>query len=157
MSNNLRGLVVGGLLLCAACADGVAPLHGPLRLDASVNQLRLRIGDTSTVTFRLTNTGADTIRLSFGSSCQILPYVAAEPRGVIVHPAGGAWGCLTVITNLTLAPGAQKSVPLALRGGPSNPSNFREVPLPTGEYVAYARLDHQGYPLQSAKVAIDVR
>jgi hypothetical protein len=69
MSNTLRGLEIGVFLLCAACVDSVAPAQWPLRLDASVSQ----------------------------------------------------------------------------------------VPLPIGEYVAYARLEHESYALQSAKVAIDVR
>jgi hypothetical protein len=157
MMNHSHGVAVFVLLVGAACANGVAPARGPLRLNADIESIQLRIGDTSTVMFRLSNVGAETLRLHFPSSCQILPYVVEQQRGAVVHPAGGSWGCLTVITSLTLAPGATRVVPLLLRGGMSAASNYPEVRLSPGAYFAYARLDHSAYPLQSAPVAIDVR
>lgn len=86
-----------------------------------------------------------------------MPYVAEAPRLTVVHPAGGGWGCLGVITSLTLEPGASRVVPLVLRGGTSKSFNGREVQLPRGQYFAFARLDNRTYPLQSKPVAIDVR
>jgi hypothetical protein len=145
------------VLLSVACADGVAPPRGPLRLDADVQRVQLRVGDSTTVKFRLANVSAETLRLGFGSSCQIMPYVAQAPRLTVVHPAGGGWICSAVITSLTLEPGASRVVPLVLRAGTSTSFSDREVRLPRGQYYAYARLDNRTYPLQSRAVAIDVR
>lgn len=157
MINQSFGSAALVVLLTVACADGIAPARGPLRLDADVERTQLRDGDSTTVNFRLTNVGAETLRLGFGSSCQILPYVAEAPRQTVVHPAGGGWGCLAIVTSLTLEPGASRVVPLVLRGGTSTSYTGRELRLPRGQYYAYARLDSRTYPLQSRVVAIDVR
>ncbi len=145
------------LLLGVACADGVAPAHGPLRLTVNTESILLRVGDTNTVVFRLSNVGAETLRLTFSDSCQILPYVVERRRHAVVHPAGGGWGCFTAITSLTLTPGASRVVPLLLRGGTSATTDGGEVRLPRGEYYAYARLEHPAYALRSTLVTIDVR
>ena len=46
--------------------------------------------------------------LSFSSSCQIMPYIVDRRASQVVHPRGGGWGCLTVITALTLNGGESK-------------------------------------------------
>lgn len=157
MINKSFGYAALVALLSVACADGVAPPRGPLRLRADIESIQLRVGDSTTVNFRLTNISAETLRLEFGDSCQVLPYIAEAPGQTVIYPAGGHWGCLTVITNLTLAPGASRVVPLQLRGGTTATYNGREVRLPRGTYYAYARLEHRTYSLQSRAVAIDVR
>jgi hypothetical protein len=117
----------------------------PLRLDVVAARTTIDVGDTTTIRFRLSNTGGDTVRLTFSSGCQVLPYVTDADHQV-VYPGGGGWACITVITHLELAPGAQKIVPLVIHGGSPADPGYANVPLDPGEYWMYATLEQPGHP-----------
>jgi hypothetical protein len=110
-----------------------------LRLDAQIMQTRLAPGDTATATFTLRNVSSQTITLGFSSSCQILPYVTDRRTQQIVHPRGGGWVCLTMVTGLTLAPGESSTQQVQVRA--ANAATHPFVALPPGEYETYAQID----------------
>lgn len=146
------------LLAAAATAchsEGVGPQTGALRLDATIARSTIALGDTTSIVFHLRNLGADSVTLRFLNSCQILPYIATEEAEHMVYPSGGDWGCYEVLTSLTLAPGAEKTHTVLVRAGAQQ--SYPAVALLPGQYVAFARLDHPDYPLQSARLSLTVR
>ena len=132
---------------CVACG-GETLLRSPLdslRLDVVADRTTIDIGDTTTVRFRLSNTGGDTVRLTFSSGCQVLPYVTDADHQV-VYPGGGGWACITVITHLELAPSAQQVIPLVIHGGSPAAPGYANVPLDPGQYWMYATLEQPDHP-----------
>ena len=135
------------VVACAACGGERllrSPLD-PLRLDVVAARTTIDVGDTTTVRFQLTNAGGDTVRLTFSSGCQVLPYVTDTDHRV-VYPGGGGWFCTTVITYLELAPGAQQVVPLVIHGGSPAAPGYANVPLDPGQYWMYATLEQPDHP-----------
>jgi len=147
-------VALSAALLVACGNDGLAPEGGPLRLEATIGRSTIGVGDTTSIVFRLRNVSRETVALSFPDSCQVVPYITTPRVDEVVYPSGGAWGCLTVITQLVLAPGAEHVTKVLVRGGaqPMNPA----VPLVPGEYRAYARLEHPSFPLRSVSIAFRV-
>ena len=132
---------------CVACGGESlfrAPLD-PLRLDVMADRTTIDVGDTTTVRFQLSNTGSETVRLTFSSGCQVLPYVT-DAAHQVVYPGGGGWFCTTVITHLELAPGAQQVVPLVFHGGSPAAPGYANVPLDPGQYWMYATLEQPDHP-----------
>ena len=145
--SNPSNLTLALVVACAACRGESlfrSPLD-PLRLDVVAARTTIGVGDTTTVRFRLSNTGGDTVRLTFSSGCQVLPYVADADHQV-VYPGGGGWFCTTVITHLELAPGAQQVVPLVIHGGSPAAPGYANVPLDPGQYWLYAALEQPDHP-----------
>jgi hypothetical protein len=146
-----RSLVAIAITFLAACGGTKTPTspsqQGPLTL--TVTQAPAFDGGPGTVRFWVTlkNTGAETVTLSFPSSCQVMPYIAERSTARIVHPAGGAWGCTTVLTTLTLVPGEARIDPITVATVTAIPEVVR---LPPGDYVIYAKVDDAKYHLQSA-------
>ena len=126
---------------------------GDLVLEGSVGRSVLGVGDTTSVVFRLRNAGAARLDLLFSSSCQVVPFITARDRDEVVYPDGGWWGCAAVMTPLALEPGEEFVTSVVVRGGVSGPG----VPLPVGQYLAYARVEHPSFPLQSEPLSILVR
>lgn len=125
---------------------------GDLVLEGSAGRSVLGVGDTTSVVFRLRNAGAARLDLLFSSSCRVVPFITTAP-GDFVYPDGGWWGCAAVMTPLALEPGEEFVTSVVLRGGVSGPG----VPLPVGQYLAYARVEHPSFPLQSEPLSILVR
>src|SRR6266511_2729617 len=147
-------LILAAALLTACGSDGLGPQSGPLRLEAAVGRSSLRFGDTTSLVFRLRNVGTDSLVLNFSDTCQILPYITTPRSDQVVYPSGGAWGCFDALTSLTLAPGAEKVTSVLVRGGAQ--ATYPAVPLLPSQYLAYARLAHRDFPLQSARVSLRV-
>lgn len=126
---------------------------GDLVLEGSVGRSVLGVGDTTSVVFRLRNAGAARLDLVFTSSCQVVPFITTRDPADFVYPGGGWWGCAAVMTPLALEPGAEFVTTVLVRGGASGPG----VALPVGQYLAYARVEHPSFPLQSEPLAIVVR
>jgi hypothetical protein len=145
---------LSAVLLGACERNGLAPEGRGLRLEATIGRSTIGVGDTTSIVFRLTNVGRETVALSFPDSCQVVPYITTARLTDVVYPSGGQWGCLTVITQLVLAPGAEHVIKVLVQGGtqPMNPA----VSLVPGEYRAYARLDHPTLSLQSVPIAFRV-
>lgn len=110
---------------------------------ASISKAMFAVGDSATLHFVLTNTGNETLRLTFGSGCPVLYYVK-DNAGAFVHPAGGLWACTAVITNLVLTPGEQHDVAVLMRASPPQQPIFPGIPIAPGKYVAYAELTNGG-------------
>lgn len=136
------------LAAAAAACGGESLLRSPLdslRLDVIAARTTIAVGDTTTVRFRLSNAGGDTVRLTFSSGCQVLPYVTDTDQ-LVVYPEGGGWACITVITHLELAPGAQRVIPLVIHGGSPAAPGFANLPLEPGQYWMYATLEQPDHP-----------
>src|SRR2546422_11551381 len=83
------GFVILAAALLMACGnDGLGPQSGPLRLEAAVGWSSLRLGDTTSLVFRLRNVGNESLVLTFSNTCQILPYITISDQ--VVYPSRGA-------------------------------------------------------------------
>jgi hypothetical protein len=151
-----RVLALATLLVASGCAASpTAPSNqAPLGLTANVNATQLSPGATAVATFRLRNTGTSSVTLNFNSSCQVMPFIARHPSSEIVYPAGGGWGCATVLTQLTLAPGETHDVEVRVIAGETRPGF---VTLPPGDYAFFARVESREHTLESARVMLQVR
>ena len=138
-----------GALLAACSPTVVSPggghgafLTAPpgVTFAASISKARLQLGDTATLRFILANNAADTLRMTFGSGCPILPYVV-DGQGDMAYPSGGGWACTAAITNVALAPGEKRevTVPVTAAGRPHIMTLTGAV-LDVGQYSAYAEL-----------------
>jgi hypothetical protein len=148
-----RSLVAVTITTLAACGGTQMPTspsqQGPLTL--TVNPIPTLVATPGTAMFSiaLKNTGSEAVTLNFPSSCQVMPYIAERGTSRIVHPAGGSWGCATVVTTLTLVPGEARIDPITVTTGSTPPS---AVILPPGNYIIYAKVDDAKYHLQSASL-----
>lgn len=139
-----------------ACANPNKPsADGPVRLRGGINQAIINRGEAATLSFRLENVGQSPVTLNFASSCQIQPYITDRRTAQIVHPAGGGWACLTVVTQLELAPGASETVDVQVRS--ADVAAYPFVALAPGEYEAYAKVEASQYKLRSASITFTVR
>jgi hypothetical protein len=156
-------LVWAALALSACGTDFgnglVEPEAAGLRLTAAISSPIVPLGTTALITYRLQNLTSAPVRLTFSSSCQVLPFIQ-EAGGEIVDPRSGSWGCFAVITSLALAPYGEHVVTREVRGGAPQPAIHTSVPLDPGDYRAYAVLAStlDGHlSLRSPDVAFQVR
>lgn len=152
----VRSVSIILLSIASACAaTPTSPVQtGPVSLTAQIDRATLAPGATAVVTFRLANASSDAVTLDFGSSCQVVPYIAKRPDNDVVYPPGGGWGCLTVITHMTLAPHSVTVTELRVRAGETAQGI---VGLQAGEYVFFARLDDSVFKLESERVSLTVQ
>jgi hypothetical protein len=144
--NLLRGIAVAGMLVViGGCTDATAPISST---QLGANQVRLTVSASSPEVTRgspvklhvtLVNEGTQAVTLHFGDSCQINPYIR-NAAGEIVLPGGGAWGCLTVLTSLTLAPFESVSRDFVWAGSSDFVSEMPLRPLPAGMYFFSAKV-----------------
>ena len=143
-------------VLATACRlDSLGPQQRALRLEGAIGRPTIGVGDTTSLIFRLRNVSRQPVTLTFSSSCQVLPYITARQTDQIVYP-GGNWLCLTVVTSLTLAPGTEEVITVLVQGAAPGHANPPGVPLPPGEYLAYARLARSDFDLRSDAVPFTV-
>ncbi len=136
---------IAALAVSASCDSG--PL-GPrsasdtaagLTLSLAVSRSQLRAGDLDSITISLVNNNDHAVSLSFGSGCQILPYVT-DARGTTVLPGGGGWTCTMAISKLDLAAGERHTGVLVWSGSSAFASEMPMRPLPSGVYSVFAVL-----------------
>lgn len=148
------------LALATGCAtrptspQGAPGQGAPLRLTAQADRADVAAGATAVVTFRLENLTSTAITLDFGSTCQVMAYVARRASGEVMHPADGSWVCATMLTELTLPPDGVNTTELRVTGGSGT---GEVVGLPPGEYVVFARLHDRVHKLESNRVTLNVR
>jgi hypothetical protein len=133
------------LVVIGACSDPIAPISST---QLGANQVRLTVSASSPEVTRgspvnlhvtLVNEGTQAVTLHFGDSCQINPYIR-NTAGEIVLPGGGAWGCLTVLTSVTLAPGENITRDYVWTGSTDFASEMPLRPLPPGRYLFSAEV-----------------
>ena len=163
--NMLRTTVAVGVLLSVGCREQptehallrqVTEFNG-LRLELSLDRTLIPMGDSGNVTIRLRNETAQAVRLDFGSSCQIMPYIETE-AGAIQHPEGGAWWCAAVLTSLTVPAHGVVTRLLVVRGA-ARAEGLAGASLPPGGYRAYALVgvSAPGIELRSPTIGFEVR
>lgn len=150
-------LTLGVALSACGNSPDLGPQDGALRLEVTVARSVIAIGDTTAAVITLRNLSAHLITVTFSSSCQILPYIRAQPSDTIVYPRGGEWGCLAVITELVLAPRAERHEALLIRGGTGTDAGFRGIALERGEYRIHATLASGEYPLHADPVPLTIQ
>ena len=128
---------------------------GPFRLSGSINSATIQPGTSAIIAIRLDNISAEPKTLTFGSSCQIQSFIVRRDGGDIVYPGGGGWACLAVITRLDMPAGGAVTQEVLVRAAPDAPYPY--VALPPGEYLAYATLESQAYPLRSESIPFTIR
>lgn len=156
---NTAAFAVMFALASACAARPTSPQEAPgpgaqLRLTAHADRTDVAAGATAVVTFRLENLTSTTITLDFGSTCQVMPYVARRASGDVVHPAEGSWVCATMLTELTLTPKGVTTTELRVTSGGGSGD---VVGLPPGEYAVFARLHDRVHKLESDRVTLTVR
>jgi len=160
----ITALITGVLLMAGCGTDATSPRSirqvtelGGLRLELDVERAAIPVGDSSTLTMRLRNLTAEPVRLTFGSSCQIMPYIE-NAAGAVQYPGGGAWGCAAVITSLDVPAGGTVTRTLLVRGVAQS-DGVRGSSLPPGRYRAYAVLEGMSdlFQLRSPTIGFEVR
>ncbi|HUF23933.1 MAG TPA: hypothetical protein VMN81_07400 [Vicinamibacterales bacterium] len=156
---NTAAIAVMFALGFACAARPTSPQGAPgqgaqLRLTAQANRTDVAPGAPAVVTFRLENLTSTPITLDFGSTCQVMPYVARRASGDVVHPADGSWVCATMLTELTLPPNGVTTTELRVASGAGS---GEAVGLPPGEYAVFARLHDRTHKLESNRVMLTVR
>ena len=146
----IRGIVrmativtIATVLLSVGCAEQPtafrdATEHGGLSLELSLERTVVPVGDSGTITMRLRNETFKAVRLSFGSSCQILPYIETE-AGAVLYPGGGGWMCLDVVTSLEVPAFGVVTRTFVVRGV-ARAEGLSDASLSPGDYRAYALL-----------------
>ena len=151
--NLIRWTCIAGMaVLTVACSEATEPSSakvGVIRLSVSSSSDEVVRG--SPVTFRITlvNEGAEAATLYFGDSCQIVPTIR-NAWGEVVLPSGGHWGCLTVITQLTLLPGEPVIEEYVWTGSTAFQSEMPLRPLPPGTYFFAAEVPQGAATLRAA-------
>ena len=158
--NLIRWTAVAGIVVATgACSEAIAPdatdRVGAIRLSVSGSAAEIERG--SPVTFRvdLVNEGSEAATLHFGDSCQIVPTIR-NAFGEVVLPSGGAWGCLTVITQLTLLPGQPVVREYVWTGSTAFQSEMPLRPLPAGKYFFTAEVP-QGEATLRATIEVTLK
>jgi hypothetical protein len=153
------------LLSVASCNDASGPSSAIidntlLRLSASASANVIYPGSPVTLRATLKNEGSEPITLHFSDSCQILPYIRTG-GGKSVIPSGGGWGCLTVITQLSLAPGESRVHEYVLKKTESALAGTRnaqmQFELPAGRYYFTAEVPASQVTLRSEPVELIVK
>jgi hypothetical protein len=160
--NLCRWTAVAGMVVAiGGCVDATAPISNSqiganhVRLTVSASASEVTRGSPVNLHVTLVNEGTQAVTLHFGDSCQINPYIR-NLAGEIVLPGGGAWGCLTVLTSLTLAPQGSVSRDYVWRGSTDFASEMPLRPLPAGRYFFSAKVP-AGEMTLSAGVGITLK
>ena len=150
--------IAGMVVLTAACSEATEPSSakvGVIRLSVSSSSDEVVRGSPVTFRVSLVNEGAETATLHFGDSCQIVPTIR-NAWGEVVLPSGGHWGCLTVITQLTLLPGEPVIEEYVWTGSTAFQSEMPLRPLPPGTYFFTAEVP-QGEATLKATTQVALR
>ncbi len=141
------------LFAVASCNDPAGPTSSTLigdnliRLTTSASAREITAGSPVTLRVSLTNEGAESVTLHFGSSCQILPYVRDARGAGVIPQQGDGYACLGILTHLTLAPGQSEVHEYVWTGSTRflrSMSSPPELPLmPPGRY--YFTAEVSGY------------
>jgi hypothetical protein len=146
------------LLILAGCTDsgsGPTPQVDGILLEGKIARNALNIGDTASVVFDLRNIGTDSVTFTFANSCQQALYVRDERSNQLLYPVHEV--CLQMIMTFTLGPGGAHTLPLLIHAGTPVPAVFPGLPLPTGHYVAYAKMSSSRGTVQSNQVRFVIR
>ena len=142
--NLFRWTAVAGILIgIGACGDAVAPETstrvGDIQLTLSASAAEVNRGAPVTFQVKLVNEGSEAATLHFSDSCQIVPTIR-NSLGEYVLPTGGWWGCLTVLTQLTLVPGQPVVRDYVWTGSTEFQSEMPLLPLSPGKYFFTAKV-----------------
>jgi hypothetical protein len=138
----IRRTAAAGVLVLAGCSQSIEPNTdkvGALLLTVSGSSAEIVGGTPMTFRVSLVNEGSEAVTLHFGDSCQINPYIR-NALGEMVLPTGGGWGCLTVITQLTLLPGQPVVREYVWTGSTAFQSEMPLRSLPPGTYFFTAEV-----------------
>jgi hypothetical protein len=140
----IRWAAVAGILVATGdCSEVIEPSatarFGNIVLSVSGSSTEVVRGSPLTFHVSLVNEGNEPATLHFGDSCQIVPTIR-NASGELVLPPGGAWGCLTVITQLTLLPGQPVVREFVWTGSTDFQSEMPLRPLPPGKYFFTAKV-----------------
>jgi hypothetical protein len=153
--------MAGGLvaaLLSACQEDPTVPKIGiPLvELSLSAAKQQIRVGEPDTIRVVARNTLTDAgVRLTFGSTCQILVFVR-DSRGRVVVPDGGEHSCLPVPSQLTIPANQSVTQTFVWTGGTAFTPPEPPTALPPGVYFVTASIRASGYSTDAPAVRVTV-
>lgn len=153
--NLFRLTAVAGMVVIGGCRDTTAPISSTqlganqVRLTVSASAAEIVRGSPVNLHITLVNEGAQAVTLHFRDSCQINPYIR-DDAGAIVLPGVGGWACLTMLTNLTLAPAETVSRDYVWTGSSSFSTGEPSRALPPGKYLFSAVVPAEETTLNAA-------
>jgi hypothetical protein len=108
-------------------------------LGVSVSTNRIQAGQPDTIVITATNTTDRVVSLSFGTTCQVLPFIR-QLGGAVVLPDNGDWICGQMETSLQFQPREAKRHAYVWDGSTAWVSEMPMRFLPAGDYEIYAEL-----------------
>jgi hypothetical protein len=156
----LIAIASSALVGCSQTPTAPTPITEPLRLTAGIGQTLLVTGEPATkLTFRLENLTADTLTLTFATSCQINPYVMESSSNAIVYPQDGGWGCASVVTEMILPAFSAAVREVNVIPAPARVylPGVQILGLPVGDYATYATIDHARHQMRSDTLRFSVQ
>ena len=120
-----------------ACSDSTGPTSSThiganlVELTVASSASEVVRGTPVTLQIKLQNRGTEAVTLHFGDSCQILPYIRESLGRTVI----GNWGCLTVLTTLTMQPGGAVTRDFVWTGSTAFSTEEPLRPLPAGNYL----------------------
>lgn len=152
VAGSLIAIASNALIGCSQTPTGPTPSVDPLRLTARVDQTVLSTGERATaLIYRLENLTANTLTLTFATSCQINPYVMESGSNAIVYPQDGGWGCASVVTEMILPAFSAAVRQVNVIPAPARVylPGAQILGLPVGDYATYATIDHARHQMRS--------
>jgi hypothetical protein len=129
-------IAVASAVVAAGCTGTLEPVSNTtlgdngIRLTVAASSQEIVGGSPVTVHATLTNEGAESVTLHFSDGCQINPSIRNSDGQVVL--AGG--GCITMLTDLTLAPLQNVERDFVWTGSTEFTSEMPLRPLPAGMY-----------------------
>ena len=153
----MAGALVAALL--GACQEGptVSRIGTPIvELSVTATKQEIRFGEADTIRVVARNTLTDAgVRLTFGSTCQILVYVS-DSRGRVVVPQGGEHSCLPVPSLLTIGASQSVTQTVVWTGGTAFTPPESATSVPPGVYFVTASIRASGYSTDAPAVRVTV-
>lgn len=133
------------------------PVLDGLRLEVTISQSVIPVGDSATVTMQLHNDNATAMEIYFSTGCQILPYIETA-SGAMRFPSVGGWACTQALTSLTVPARGSVTRSYVVRGATATDDRNGASLIP-GQYRAYALLDaiRSQQQLRSPTISFEIR
>ena len=145
-------ILVCGVACVAACDTG--PRAPDVVVGVSVSAAQITAGQPDTVVVTATNATDRVITLTFGTTCQLLPYIRTV-SGQFVLPSDGQYICGQMETALQFQPRELKRQVYVWTGSNGWAGEALLQAVPAGDYEIYAEV--RARELQGASAPVRIR
>lgn len=147
------------VLTTAACVEEAAPTPFPRQVIPALitaTDRDLQAGESTTLTFTITNTLEEDVELVFPTSCQALIFIR-NAGGRVFTPENGTYECAAVPSRLPLPAGDSAQFNLEWGGGIEFGPAGSSPRVPPGTYYAYGEMRADNYHAIAFPITIVVR